>query len=304
MTKVNDLIAFAVNAYGKTEDEVTELLTEKSGDEITLKPDASKILLDLDAAKVGGLKKSGKDELTKMHEQGYNKAKAETLSAFEKSFKDATGFQSDKQGIDLILSWGESLKKQTGVEDVKSHPDYLKLEKRLQTEFVPKSDYDKLMEDFTGFKAGEQKAKTMSVVKQDALRYFRSLNPVIDEDPVVATNREADFLDKLAAFEYEVDANGEHLVKKDGQKLETPNGLTLAFTDHVKSVAQKYFTFRAQSEKGNAGAGRNVGGGNAGDGVQHINPKDVAEYNVMIANATNPAERVRLYEYYKQHLVK
>lgn len=300
MSQLNDFLTFAVKAYGMTEAEVTELLTEKSGDEIVLKNNANDILLDLDAKKVGKLKNAGKDELTAMHEKGYNKAKAEVMGDFEKQFMGATGFHSDKKGVDLVMAWGESLKQQAGVADIKLNPEYLKLEKKLQSEFVPKEQYDKLLGEFDDYKVGEQRNRVLSRVKQDALKVFRSLNPVLDEDPIVAMNRENDFLEKLSSYNYEVgESENDHIVKKGDHRLETPNGYPVPFADHIRQEAAKYFTFRKQEDKGSAGAGRSGSGTTTGK-----MPKDKSEYLVMLANATTPEEKIKLLEYYKQHLNK
>lgn len=301
MTQANDLIAFAVKAYGMTEAEVTELLTEKSGDDAVLRANANEVLLSLDAKKVHGLKEANKADLTSMHEKGYNKAKAEVLSDFEKQFKDVTGFHADKKGLDLVLAWGESIKKQVGGEDVKLNPEYLKLEKRLQNDFVPKEKHDRLVADFDEYKANEARARVLSRIKQDALRVFRGLNPILDEDLIVATNRESDFLEKLSSFDYEVgESETDHIVKRGEHRLETPNGYPIPFSDHIKQEAAKYFTFRKQEEKGNSGAGRGASTGS----VSAKMPKDKAEYLTMLANASDPSERVRLLEYYNTHLAK
>ena len=57
-------------------------------DGTTIKADALDKLVEMDAIRIKGIKESNKTELTRMHDDGYSKGKAESLSKFEKQLRD------------------------------------------------------------------------------------------------------------------------------------------------------------------------------------------------------------------------
>jgi len=266
---------------GKTlnlsKEQLAELIYEPDG--TTLKADAVEKLAELDAQRIASLKQGHKDELTRMHDEGYSKAKGEALSKFEKQLKDELGLQTDAKGIDLIKeAIAKNSKIEIDEEKIKLHPRYIELEKKLNNEYISKAEYDKISQEFNEFKDQIEITKVNSVIKQDALKVFRSLKPVLSKDPVKATNQESDFVAKLTSFEYDLNDDGNHIIKTNGKRLETSNGYPVLFADFVKSEASKYYDFEQQDDKGNAG---NKGGGGAGGFVA---PKNEKEYQIMLAN--------------------
>lgn len=253
-------------------------------DGTTIKADALDKLVDLDAIRIKGIKESNKTELTRMHDDGYSKGKAESLSKFEKQLRDEYKIDADLKGIDLIKEIiGKNVKIDIDEEKIKQHPRYIELERKLTNEYLPKNEYEKLKVEFDQFKEQIEKSKITSVIKNDALLVFKSLKPVLSKDPVRAANQEADFLNKLNTYNYDIQLDGNHIIKtNDGKRLETTNGYPINFADFVKSEASKYYDFEMQDNKGNGGNDNNQNNYNT------FLPTTDSEYITMLANETDP----------------
>lgn len=287
---------------GKTlnlpKEKLAEILYESDG--TTIKADAIDKLIEIDAQRIAELKTSHKTELTRMHDDAYAKAQGEVLSKYEKKLKEELGLQSDAKGIDLIK---EAIAKNTNTDitedKIKLSPLYLELERKLNNEYLPKAEYDKVKAEFDQFKDQIEIAKVNSVVKQDAIKVFRSLKPVLSKDPVKATNQESDFVAKLTQFEYEINDDGNHVIKANGKRLENANGFPVTFADFVKSEASKYYDFEVQDPRNNAG---NNNGGNNGTSVTL--PQTEREYLLMLANEPDPAKQVAIMNAWKAKSAK
>lgn len=291
---MNELLESLV---GKTlnlpKEKLAEILYEPDG--TTLKPDAIEKLVEIDALRIKSIKDEHKTELTRMHDDAYSKAKGESLAKWEKQIKEELGLQTDAKGIDLIKeAIAKNSKIELDEEKIKMHPKYLELEKKLNSEYLPKAEYDKVKAEFDLFKEQIEATKVNSVIKQDAVRVFRSLKPVLSKDPVKATNQESDFVTKLTSFEYDLQDDGNHIIKVNGKRLETANGYPISFADFVKSEAAKFYDFEQQEQRGNAG--NNNSGAN---GTSVIVPQSEREYQVMLANEADPAKAVALMNAWK-----
>lgn len=278
---MNELLESLV---GKTlnlpKERIAEILYDSEGN---IKEGAIDELVRLDADRVNTLKKASKDDLTRIHNEAYSKAKAEVLSDFEAKIREELGVTTDAKGIELIKDIvAKKSNVQIDEEKVKLHPKYIELEKKLSSEYISKAEYEKTKKELEDFKRNVARESTLSVVKADAVKVFRGLKPVLSKDPARATNQEADFLNKIAAYDFEVQADGKHIIKKaDGTRLETLNGYPIDFDEFIKSEANKYFDFEVQGDKGNAG---NQGGG----GLNMVMPKSESEYLTMLANEPDP----------------
>jgi len=281
---------FAVKSLNLTDEQFAEIVY--SDDKTTVKDTAISELLRLDAERVKGLKAASKDELTLMHDKGYKKGQVETLSKFEQSLKEEFGVvESKSQGSELVKEIINKISKDTKLDDdkVKLHPLYVQLEKKLGSDYVAKADFDRVQGEFDGYKNGVEKEKVLTVVISDALRAFRELNPVLPKDANKALNQETVFLDKLKAFEYEVQADGSHIIKVDGKRLENAQGHPVGFKDFIRQQADKYFEFQVQNARGSSG---NENGANSGSGITI--PKTQAEFNIAYTNEPDPKKRVAL----------
>jgi len=254
-------------------------------------------LVEIDALRIKSLKDEHKAELTRMHDDGYSKAKGESLAKWEKQIKEELGLQTDAKGIDLIKeAIAKNAKIEIDEEKIKLHPKYIELERRLNNEFMPKAEYDKVKAEFDQFKEQIEVTKVNSVIKQDAVKVFRSFKPVLSKDPVKATNQESDFVNKLVLNQFELQDDGNHIIKVNGKRLETANGYPVSFADFVKSEASKYYDFEQQDPRGNAG--NNNSGGNNGTSV--IMPQSEREYQIALANETDPAKANALMMMWKE----
>lgn len=265
-------------------------------DGVTLKADAIDSIVSIDAQRIKQLKDANKEELTRMHDTGYSKAKGEALARYEESLRTEFGIDNKElKGIDLIK---EVVAKHSKIEidddKVKLHPRYIELERKLANEYLPKADVDKIKAEFEEFKTQIEKAKITSVIKTDAIKLFRALKPVLSKDPARASNQEMDFVEKLISFEFDLQKDGNHIIKQNGQRLETANGNPINFADFVKSEASKYFDFEQQGDKGGAGNSNNNGGG-----VNIAVPQTEQEYVKMLANESDPVKQVALMNAWK-----
>ncbi len=166
---------FIEGLVGKTlnlpKEKVAELLYEPDG--TTIKPDAIDTIVSLDALRIKSLKDAHKDELTKIHDEAYGKAKGEALTKWEKQIKEELGITTDAKGIDLVK---EAISKAANVqmdeEKIKLHPKFIELEKKLNQDFISKAEYDKVKQEFDEFKSQVDRFKITSVVK-GFLRHIR-----------------------------------------------------------------------------------------------------------------------------------
>jgi len=280
---------FAVKSLNLTDEQFAEIVY--SDDKGTVKEDAIQRLLALDAERIKNAKSIAKERETELHDKGYKKAQAESLIKFEGSLKEQFGVESTSQGIDLVKEIIAKISKDTNLDDdkVKLHPLYLQLERKVGTDFVAKAEFEKVKGEFDGYKSQVEKDKVNSIVINDALRDFRSLKPVLSKDPSKALNQEQRFLNELKSFEYEVQSDGNHVVKIDGKRLENAQGHPVLFRDFVKQRAELQFDFELQGTKGNGG------NDNSQNNDVHVTvPTDKRAYLVALNNETDPHKRVAM----------
>lgn len=278
---------FAVKSLNITDEQFAEIVY--SDDKQTIKENAIEELLRIDAERINNAKKLSKERETELHDKGYKKAQAESLSKFEKDLKDEFGVsESTSQGKDLVKEIIAKITKDTNLPDdkVKLHPLYVQLERKLGSEYVAKAEYDKVIGEFDGYKNQIVKDKVLNVIKTDGASIFRSLKPVLSKDPAKALNQELDFLGKLSSYEYELQEDGNHIIKVDGKRIETPQGYPVKFSDFVKDQAGKLYDFEVQGQRQNAG--------NQGGGSNFKLPTTKEEYTKAMANATSSEERMLL----------
>lgn len=270
-------------------DKLAEVIYESDG--VTLKADAVDVLATMDAERIKALKEANKTELTRMHDTGYSKGKGESLAKYEQDLRELYKIDNKElKGADLIK---EIVSKNANVEideeKLKLHPRYLELERKLTNDYMPKTEYEKIKAEFDGYKTEIEKSKIGGAVKADAIKAFRALKPVLSKDPVRATNQETDFANKLLQFEYELQDDGNHIIKRDGKRLENANGHPVSFNDFVKEQASQFFDFEQQEDRSNSG--------NRNETIFNIDvklPATEKEYQKALANESDPKKAVAL----------
>ena len=283
MKQIKDL---ASKVFGM-EDEEVQSLFEKTDDGETLRDDAVDLLLKRDAQIKKELAKRIKDESkpeqTAKFDEGYSKAKKEERKKFEDEVRQKFGVDSDKMGVELIEDIVSQAK---GSNDIKTHPDYLKLERQIQSDYVPKSDYETVTQEYQGYKQSVEKEQTVGRVLEDARRIFREAKPVLSKDPKRAAKQEEDFLNRFRSYDYEVQDDGNHLVIKNGKRLENENMNAISFPELVKSQTVELFDIQEQETKG--GAGFDTAGGSTATW------KTTKDFYASYAKETDPTKRVQM----------
>ena len=254
MDQKESLLYLATKQFNLTEDEAAALLVE--GDD--LKDNAVDLLLEKDKERIDGLKKQRETK----YNEGFQTAEKKFKSHAEESFKKLTGYKGDEGNFeDMFQLWYAdekkkfTTKKEVTEDDIKKHPLYISLE----SERIPKTQYDELKESFDQFKTTLQKDKVMGVVTDRAWAVVSAKNPILSETPSVADNRRRDFLAKFHGYEYEL-ADDKIIVSKDGKRLEDAHGNSKTFEAVVLELAELNFDFKLQGDKGNAGNRNDTGG--------------------------------------------
>lgn len=263
-------------------EEVAELLEKTDGQEIL------NAILDKDKVRVAELGKT-------KYQDGYKKAKGESLTEFEKSVKEKYGVADENlQGIELVESIVakhiEDAKKASGKtgkgaeateDEIKKHPMYVALENKLKTDLEATENNwkQKLSEQEKAFK----KDKSFTSVKEIAQNILSSGKYLLPEDANIATNQKGLFLNSLAnGYEYE-QVDNTTLVLQNGKRLEDEHGHSVTLDDFLNKQASMYFPIKASNGGGNAGNGNNGGAnGSGGAGGLNLMPKTFDELNKIV----------------------
>jgi hypothetical protein len=250
----------------------------------SMKDDAKQTVLDLFAKRVSDLK-SGSQKTA--FDDGYKKAQSEVLSKFESDFKAKTGHKSDKKGIDLVLDYANTAKKEGELTDdeLKKHPKVLTwLEEKDQAIEAAKADGETKLSQF---QKELNKKETFGKVSTSVLEYFHKMNPVLSSDPVKRKAQEELFVERFQGYDFEI--QGERiLVLKDGKAIEDTYGKVVTLEKMVKDTAGKYYDFHAADPKKNAG-----NGDDPKKKVTPVNitvPKNDEEYTAALFDKTKTIE--------------
>lgn len=245
--------------FNKTEDELNELIFEGEGEEIKVKDNAADALIELDAARVKRIKDDATADTTKKFDDGYKKATKEVLSKFESDFREKTGFESDLTGIDLITAWGETLGKTKNIDNIKTHPEFLKIEKQWQQE--KQAEIEKVTNEFNDYKNNVQRNQTLGKIKDMAETEFLKLNPVLSSDPAKKKAQTEMFLERFNHYDYDFDEDSTPVIKKEGNRLEDGHGNRISFGNFVKEEANKLFDFQKQQDRESPGNNNDAASG-------------------------------------------
>ncbi len=272
---LNKLLTKLLN---KTEPEIKELIYD--GD--NLKDDAFEIIYPIYELQVAKKNKVIFDNAEK-------KGRSESLTKLENDAKIKYQVQSDKQGIELfdeiISKKGNS---QLDENAVKSNPLYLALESKIANEYVPKTEHEKVANEFNEYKTKSEKAAQFSNIKMEALKQFDANKFLVSSDPVRAANQREDFVNKLNAFDFEKIGDNYYLMQ-DGKRLEDNNGAPITLSKHIKDEGLKYFDIDIGGNGGSGGEG----------GAKSYSFKSEDDYNSALDTAKTPEERFAIQDAYR-----
>lgn len=273
---------FAAKVMGMADDEAAALLDADGN----IKSEAWDTFASRDKERIRRLKDEHKDDLTTKFNEGHAKAKREERAKFEDEIRSHFGIESNAQGLDLIkdaLSVGSK-------DDVRTHPEYLALEKKLQNEFIPKDDFEIIKSEYDTYKTQVERDKVFGRVKTDAKTIFHGLNPILPKDQKRASNQETEFLNKLEQYDFQLQPDGSHVVlTKEGKRLTNDNENPVGFTELVKNLTLAYFDVQTQEPAGNSGVE-----GTPTTGVSSF--KTQPEFYQAYSQERDTAKRVQMFE--------
>jgi len=285
------LIGVLTKTLNRSEQEVTELLYQEEGGELTLKEGAMDEILSLDSVRVENIKKNAPIDPERLKNE-YGRGKKEALDGFEKALKEKYSIDTDKQGVELVDSILAAKSKPTKMTDdeVKKHPLYLELEKSR----VPKDEHQKVKDEYEQYKKDVKRNEKFGQIKQLARTKLHEMNPIVSETASVARTREEDFLKKFEAYDYQLDGDSHVVLRPDGTRMEDDHGNVLPFDEFVRRIAVMNYDFPKQDEKG--GTGGNEQG--TKKPVRITVPKTEEEYVKAYHNAATLEEKVAIKEAY------
>lgn len=190
-----------------------------------------------------------KNDFTDKFNAGHKAAKAEVLTAYEKSLKDKYQLDDELTGDDLI---SEIIKKQSKVDDatIVSHPSYKKIADELKLSKKKSTEYDKIKSDFDSL---NEKFVSKSIT-QHAIAEFEKLNPLLSKDAAKAAQQKKDFVAVMRNYKFNLNDEEIKPMDKDGNILQDENGNEITFATLVKKEAESRFDFSQPQNNSSAGA--------------------------------------------------
>lgn len=290
-----------IEFFGKTiniqPESISELLYKKNEDgtpSSEYHENALENLLNLDRERVAKLKQIDNADIVKYKKIG----KAEALTAFEASLKEAYQIEGDLKGDDLINAIiAKKAGSQLDEDKIKVHPLYMSVESRKNKELADLRT--ELEGQLQAVKSEYAQKEIFSRLDKDALDAFYKMEPILPSDPVKAANQRNIYLEKLRTLEWQ-DVNGEMVAIKDGKRLEDQHGNPMKAAQIYKKIAEDYFEFPKQGAKGTAG-NNNGEGGEGGAGPTKV-PTNDQEFNTQYFSCKTAEERTAVaaaYEKYK-----
>lgn len=269
--------AFIRKAFKVTDEEVASLYNE-AGD-----LEDFSIIERKDADRV--------QKLSTDKQNQFNRGLKEGAGKLEKELKEKYEIESDLIGVELFDFIIEN--KLEGVkanpDDVMKHPDVTKLINSHGKEIkaIKKEYEDKLRnkEEEVNY------SNFFAEVKGKGIAEFEALNPILSDDPKKAVSQKGILVRELEKFKYRKDGDSIIVLKEDGTNLVNEHGHPVSYQEHVKSIAESYFDFKAAEERSSTG-NQNT---QQKSSKKVRMPKDKAEYvEMMKDNALTPAERVEI----------
>ncbi len=223
----------------------------------------------------------------------FNRGLKEGAGKLEKELKEKYDVESELIGVELfdhIIETRLTEAKGSDDKDFTKHPEYVKLQnahtKELKALKKEHEDKLRLKEDEVNY------SNLFADVKNNALAEFRSLNPILSDDPKKASAQESIIVRELEKFKYRKENDVVLVLKPDGTALTDDHGHTVNFTEHVKGLADPYFDFKAAEERTSTG-NKTTATGQTGKKIRM--PKDNNDYvEMMRDNSLTTKERIEI----------
>jgi hypothetical protein len=242
-----------VKALNFTDTEVAALF-EAEG----TKEDALDIILDKRAtvvqAEKAKAKKERDEQLMRGRKEGGKKwedfLKSEGVELGDLTGESEDAFTKVKEHFAAVTTPATA---ETDEAKVKGSEIFKKREKELLAQIAQKDS--EWATKWSERDTKENRARTLSIVKDKALAQFKAKNPILPKDETKAKNQLRLLEQELEGFDYELSEDGEieFIKDKDGKRIETPQGNAKKFATLVEEVGDRYFEFSASSEKSSAG---------------------------------------------------
>jgi hypothetical protein len=283
MKETEILVGALAKMLKKDETEVKGLVY--NGEEVI--ETAIENVLNADAERI---KRLQKEYETNGFNNGVKKATGEVLTDFEDKLRIKYGVKSDVKGIDLVdFIVQQNQKTAVNTEDVRKHPAYLELERST----VHKDEYNKVIGEFENYKLNLERQKVMNKVQTKALDLLEKMNPVIEDNPVVAKRRKEMFLNEFSEYDYEFEGDYT-MVLKDGKRIQDRHGNPIGFDTYVREVAERNFVLSQQQYRQSSGNSNNKNGN-----FMVTVPRTPEEYHKAIVNEKDPAKRIAIKQAYE-----
>ena len=271
----------------------------KDGDNELSESEIISKILKLDVDRIKTIKN---ENGTEKFQEGFKKAKKESLTELENELKDKYGIESSNMGLDLINEIVEKNSKpsETSEDDIRKSKIYLDLETKLKNEIKElKTNHTKEVETIKNSYEGE---KVLSAVNKSAMNVLKSLNPILPKNEEIAQNQISAFLEKFKDFNFEIQGDRIVVLDKDKKIVQDDHGNTIEFGEIVKQRASGFWEFA--NNNGGSGSGNEGGqGGQGGSGYKK--PESLEELtNLMNDSSIDNAEKLKIAEEYEKNSSK
>jgi hypothetical protein len=272
---------------------LAELVKNEDGE---LKKDALKILLGEDATRVQGLKSADETELKTRFDNGYAKAKKESLGLFEKDIKANFEISSDNKGLDLITEIVSAKTKSNGTEItpdiVKTSKTYLDMVDLKNTEQSTK--VKEVENKYLGEISTYKRQGSLSIVNKKASAIVDTLNPILSKDPAKASNQKQVIFDQFAKINFKVEDDRVILLNKEGNLLEDSHRNPIKFEDKIEEITVGLYDLNESKKRSSAGADDDDDDKKKGKDAFKWNgqaPKNKKEYSDLVNAADSLEEK-------------
>lgn len=301
MSKILAILKELGTALGVPTDKLNSLIEGKEEKDIE-EGEVTKLYNDAVRSKLDTISRNAAFDKKKVQDEAYKAAERkikETLEATIKERFDLSDSSADNLDalIDdavgkIVKAPGKKAADLTD-DDVKKHPVYVLLEKRLQKEVKEAKDagetaVNALKEQYEG-------EKVFGEVSDSALAAFKALNPVLPDDPKKAEGRLGLVKKLLGEYKYQKVENEIIILDKDGNVLEDELKNKIKLDAHVKTLTDPYFDFKIAEERkapngGSGGNGGNQGGEGSTMKYTGALPKSKQEVVKMVNDEKIPLE--------------
>lgn len=289
------IVAYVSKTQGKTPEEVSSLLFKKEADTEVVNEGALDGLFGWDKDRVAKFD----DKIREQHIKGYDKAKAESLSKFEKDIRDKFGVTEEKQGLELIDAVIAAKSKGTegALDDEKIKASKIYNDTIDQLKKEKEAAVKEWKDKYEGREKQLQREATFKTIAEEAKSIVKGLEPILPADEKKA-ERQLSILIRELETEYEIEVleGGKKILKKDGKVVEDSHGHPISFESVVKDKASMLWDFKQGESRGGAGNNNDDDGAQGGKakGYKGPLPKTEDEYLKMISELKEESAQIEL----------